>query len=78
MLKELQFSKLLTVIDMIRSLFKLHNVIGLLPFFSKTDFDETFHVACACLPGGYGTSCRSGYSPIQKIGRLSLASINTG
>ena len=32
------------------------------------DFDETLHVAWVCLPAGYGTSGRSGYSPVQKKG----------
>ena len=34
------------------------------------DFDETLHVAWVCLPAGYGTSGRSGYSPVQKKGGL--------
>ena len=29
-----------------------------------TDFDETLHVAQAWLPEGYGTTGRSGYSPV--------------
>ena len=33
-----------------------------------TDFDETLHVAQAWLPEGYGTTGRSGYSPVQKKG----------
>ena len=33
-----------------------------------TDFDETLHVASAWLHEGYGTSGRSGYSPVQKKG----------
>ena len=33
-----------------------------------TDFDETLHVAWEWLPEGYGTSGRSGYSPIQMKG----------
>ena len=28
------------------------------------DFDETLHVAWEWLPEGYGTSGRSGYSPV--------------
>ena len=33
-----------------------------------TDFDETLHVAWAWSGEGFGTSGRSGYSPVQKKG----------
>ena len=29
-----------------------------------TDFDETLHVACVCLPEGFVTPDTSGYSPV--------------
>ena len=32
------------------------------------DFDETLHVAWEWLLEGYGTSGRSGYSPVYKTG----------
>ena len=55
-------------IDILIKITQCHCVVTIFLQNRTTDFDETLHVAWVCLSAGYGTSGRSGYSPVQKKG----------